>query len=760
MKFKKVILLTACTASALCLIGGIHSMRTFADEVATTPISMLGASIRYEQGEDGKSGMRFGATMSLADFQSYAATEGVEIGFLIAPSSLHTGALTYDLATGADDCVVKKYVTFDAETRYWGYETDANGEKINAEKVVSIAYLWGIPVANYNDEIMVRSYVKADEIKYSDIVRKSIDEVAYLALADETDETKKAQLEAYLNANTYKITFVDENNEKIAESSGKYGDKIGVGVSVPQAVEKAGYNNTYLKGGVNFDTNVDYVKGDTVLTVKYEAKTDTEYNVEVYGEQYDGTFEKIQTLPFTGTTDAEVILNEADMPPVPHEYLLDTQNENNVFSGVIAGDGSLVLKVYLKANPLVENFERRTTGGGYTGISYKDGIATSGFKAAKIVSDENAFMGANGNTYITSTYLEGSTKMLYLANGNQGLGWIRIQLTDAQCAMYYAGGTLSFKYRLIADAGNGSVYTFTIGEQTGYKVDGETVTSITGINSNEATWHTVTMNVKDIPTLDGDSLLLRTVWASGANYAKNYDIWIDDIVVERPADATQGAYAVRHYVQTEMGGLEYTLRKTEYKSGTVGEQTEATALEIAGYTAQAIEQKTIGNEFIYVDVYYTRLALIDFEDGKADNVTVTGCAKSVKLKSDTFNMKNLLPESPDCYLGNAANGTRSLRVANTEKGAAQIRIELTAEQKEAVKNGGKISFVVWGRSVSTVDLKISANGGEAKTLRTQLWATANQTIEIDVAAGTEYLTLDIAAAGTQWVLWLDDIVVK
>ena len=492
--------------------------------------------------------------------------------------------------------------------------------------------------------------------------------------------------------------------------------------------------------------------GDTIIKIYYrKISLSTMYRVRHYIIGTDNNETLLQEETLYGDENAQTEATAKMMYGYVARAIAQTP---------INPDGSTIVEIRYDQDPLIESFEGRATGGDYTGNSYKDGIATSGFKAAKIVSDENAFMGANGNTYITSTYLEGSTKMLYLANGNQGSGWIRIQLTDAQCAMYYAGGTLSFKYRLIADAGNGSVYTFTIGEQTGYKVDGETVTSITGINSNGATWHTVTMNVKDIPTLDGDSLLLRTVWASGANYAKNYDIWIDDIVVERPADATQGAYAVRHYVQTEMGGLEYTLRKTEYKSGTVGEQTEATALEIAGYTPKAIEQKTIGNEFIYVDVYYTRLALIDFEDGKADNVTVTGCAKSVKLKSDGFNLKNLLPESPDCYLGNAANGTRSLRVANTEKGAAQIRIELTAEQKEAVKNGGKISFVVWGRSVSTVDLKISVNGGEAKTLRTQLWATANQTIEIDVAAGTEYLTLDIAAAGTQWVLWLDDIVVK
>ena len=81
---------------------------------------------------------------------------------------------------------------------------------------------------------------------------------------------------------------------------------------------------------------------------KWTANTDTPYTVEFYYEvdgQYMTTADESDSR--TGTTDTETMVTESDKTPTREKYALD-ERHSDAFSGTIAGDGSLVLKVYFR----------------------------------------------------------------------------------------------------------------------------------------------------------------------------------------------------------------------------------------------------------------------------------------------------------------------------------------------------------------------------------------------------------------------------
>ena len=101
----------------------------------------------------------------------------------------------------------------------------------------------------------------------------------------------------------------------------------------------------------------DKVTGNQEYVAQWEANTDTKYMVEYYYQKDDGTYPIATELKATdiilrkGTTDTQAAVTEQDKTPnkvAGKTYAFDSENTNNVLSGNIAGNGSLVLKVYFK----------------------------------------------------------------------------------------------------------------------------------------------------------------------------------------------------------------------------------------------------------------------------------------------------------------------------------------------------------------------------------------------------------------------------
>ena len=91
--------------------------------------------------------------------------------------------------------------------------------------------------------------------------------------------------------------------------------------------------------------------GANVLYAIWTANTDTKYTVEFYYQNVGGTYTLNHSDERTATTDTEVSVTDADKAAKEsNKYVFEADNKNNVLSGNVAGDGSLVLKLYFKLN--------------------------------------------------------------------------------------------------------------------------------------------------------------------------------------------------------------------------------------------------------------------------------------------------------------------------------------------------------------------------------------------------------------------------
>lgn len=107
------------------------------------------------------------------------------------------------------------------------------------------------------------------------------------------------------------------------------------------------------EGSIAPDTQVqvDNNDGANVLYAIWQANTNTKYTVEFYYQNTDGTYTLNHSDERTTTTDTEVSVTDADKAAKENnKYVFEADNKNNVLSGNVAGDGSLVLKLYFKLN--------------------------------------------------------------------------------------------------------------------------------------------------------------------------------------------------------------------------------------------------------------------------------------------------------------------------------------------------------------------------------------------------------------------------
>ena len=94
------------------------------------------------------------------------------------------------------------------------------------------------------------------------------------------------------------------------------------------------------------------VTGNATYTATWTADEDTAYTVEYYLENLTGdgfTKDEYATETKYGTTGTTATLTESDYKTF-EGFTFDADNESNVLSGTIAGDGSLVLKLYYVRN--------------------------------------------------------------------------------------------------------------------------------------------------------------------------------------------------------------------------------------------------------------------------------------------------------------------------------------------------------------------------------------------------------------------------
>lgn len=154
--------------------------------------------------------------------------------------------------------------------------------------------------------------------------------------------------------NSYTVVISSEDDEmgtvEILLPGFTSGQKLNYQTSITvKATPKAGYRFAGWYNGTQVSTEAEYTfvlgAADITLVAHFTPLDHVQYQVEYYREALDGSFEKT-VFTLYGTTGVEVTAEIKSFTG----FTFDSEALGNVLSGNIAGDGSLVLKLYYQRN--------------------------------------------------------------------------------------------------------------------------------------------------------------------------------------------------------------------------------------------------------------------------------------------------------------------------------------------------------------------------------------------------------------------------
>ena len=372
---------------------------------------------------------------------------------------------------------------------------------------------------------------------------------------------------------------------------------------------------------------------DTTYEAQWTADEDTAYKVEHYQEQLDRTFVLHETEELTGTTGQEVTAQ----PKTYEGFTVDYDVTGTVKEGTIAGDGSLVLKLY---------YVRET----YT-VTYTDGVdgeevfenqVTSDIKYGAATPEFDGTPERDGYTFagwepeVAETVTETVT---YVAQWEEITGTLTVTKTFSGLDALPAGFQITVTGEDYdetfgldsATPGEGS-YTWTIeglslGEytvtETNYAVEGyahdsaNSATSATATLTADTTTAAAALKnvyIKDEPGLSVE----KTVHSVNGSTDIPEKVEVDDVIVYKIVVENTGNVALTGISVTDtLGGEPLTV----YTDATC--ETEATAFDLAVdetkelYATYTVEEADAGSTL-------TNTATAEAEDGTegSDDVPV------------------------------------------------------------------------------------------------------------------------------------------
>ena len=434
-------------------------------------------------------------------------------------------------------------------------------------------------------------------------------------------------VDIYYNRNSYTVTYavtgtVDPNpNYKQADY------RFGQNVAAEAAAAKAGYD---FIGWANEPAVMP--ANDVTATGYFVARTDTAYQVQHYKQNLeDDGFTLAETEELTGKTDTIATAN----PKTYTGFMLDRTVEGTVASGNIAGDGSLVLKLYYTRNSY--DVAYAYTGTVPTGASALPEKATVKYGAPVTVAEaatapgytfsgwsRNDFTMPAENVTITGSFTANSNTEYTVRHHFQNilddaydadtamlsetLSGTTDTLTAAAAAKTVAGFTAqSFQQKNIA--GDGSTVVDIYYNRNSYGVSYRYLNTPAGASALPAGASYrfgAAVTVAEAATAPGYTF---SGWSTG-----DFTMPAQDVEITGSFTANgDTAYTVEHYQQNLAGdGYDLVEADTEHLTGETDTTATANPKTYTGFTFDGTVEGTVasgniaGDGSLVLKLYYTR----------------------------------------------------------------------------------------------------------------------------------------------------------
>ena len=502
-------------------------------------------------------------------------------------------------------------------------------------------------------------------------------------LEGEIDEVGTLVLKVYYKRNTYTLEL--NKNEHIQSVSGAGTYKFEEQVNISAVLKSAdGYiysfdkwksdNTELLADQTSREKEFTMPAGDLSLTAigTKTPRTDTQYVIESY-YQVNGIYPETATSSTTkyGTTDETAEIQEIDKYPSTSGYVFDETNENNVLSGTIAGNGSLVLKLYFKAQfsvtykpgahgtfaeQITSSLDYNSTTPSFVGeLSHQPGYEFAGWDREvkdKVTTnleyvaqwnkiDYEIQYVLNGGTVSaqnpTSYTVETSTFTLNnpTKNGYEFLGWTGTGLSEASTTVTVAQGSTGDR----TYTANWQIINYTID----YDLDGG---SLSEGQTNPTTYNVETPSF----TLNNPSRVGYTFkgWTSTYLSGETVSVTIASGSTGNRSykanwEAKTGVkYKVEYYLE-KLDGTGYDLVEENYLAGRTNQEVSIEQKTFSGFTFDSNNENNVltgrilGDESLVLKAYYSRntyqLTLV-----KTENIeSVTGAGNYKFGQSVTIN---------------------------------------------------------------------------------------------------------------------------
>ncbi|MGC4020354.1 MAG: InlB B-repeat-containing protein [Muricomes sp.] len=433
-------------------------------------------------------------------------------------------------------------------------------------------------------------------------------------------------LKLYYTRNEHKVTYkyagdVPESAD-VLPADALY--KFGASVTVADTVTVPGYTFTWDKSGT-----FEMPDEDVTITGTFKANADTEYKVQYYQQNLeDDNYTLAETDTRTGTTGQTAAAEEKSY----EGFALDKTVEGTNASGIIAGDGSLVLKLYYTRNqyevkysyvgqvpagaselPAAQKYKYGAN------VTVADDAAAPGynFSGWSIQSEsfhmpaENVFiqgqftagliqytvihyqenLGGTGYTESDRESMTGTTdtKAIALPKSYEGFKWNpEVQGTKA-AGIITADGKLELRLYYTRQG-----YTVT------YQYTGEAPAGASDIPAVKEYKFGSPVTVAEPAAAPGYTF---SGWSS-----TNFNMPAENVVITGSFTANENTgYKVEHYLQN-LSGDEYSLEETENFTGTTDAEVTAGPKSYPGFTfdGNIPTGKIAGNGGLVLKLYYTR----------------------------------------------------------------------------------------------------------------------------------------------------------